>query len=305
MLRSLVKNSVSSSSLSNAGSFKEYKNIKVNIKKGDLIDIYRCENNGIPYRHWVIFEKEDSSGNLWCFHVSGVEDEDNSVEEVVSNGKAQIKYEPLAIILRNNDSGEESRLRVNNQNSMAKKMLKTVEIERPKIEDVFSMLHTLNGAIVKYDIKKSNCEHYVTLWKYGIGWSSQVSAARDIINSTLELTTGLLNVIGYGLIKYQQQFLIGGVCILLSTVSSKATEVIKNIEITMNEALIIEYPKRADENKNIYFSVPFVLFILITIIIILIAKIISQNQHELRLYLEAQSLNVSCASKLPLLDNKL
>ncbi len=87
--------------------------------------------------------------------------------------------------------------------------------------------------------------------------------------------------------------------------SSKATEVIKNIEITMNEALIIEYPKRADENKNIYFSVPFVLFILITIIIILIAKIISQNQHELRLYLEAQSLNVSCASKLPLLDNKL
>ncbi len=89
-----------------------------------------------------------------------------------------------------------------NKNSTAKKMLKTVEIERPKIEDVFSMLHTLNGAIVKYDIKKSNCEHYVTLWKYGIGWSSQVSAAIDIINSTLELTIGLLNVIGYGLIKY-------------------------------------------------------------------------------------------------------
>ncbi len=79
-----------------------------------------------------------------------------------------------------------------NKNSTAKKMLKTVEIERPKIEDVFSMLHTLNGAIVKYDIKKSNCEHYVTLWKYGIGWSSQVSVIRDIISSTLDLSSILI-----------------------------------------------------------------------------------------------------------------
>jgi hypothetical protein len=270
MKRNLLKHSASSSSLSNAGSYKEYKDIKVNIKKGDLIDIYRCENNGIPYRHWVIFEKKDILGNLWCYHVSGFESEDNSAnEEVVSNGKAQIKYEPLALILRDNASKEESLLRVNNQTAEADRMLEAAKIEMPKIEDVFSMLRTVNGAIVKYDYKKSNCEHYVTLWKYGIGWSSQVSGIRDIISSTLGLMSNLLTLTGSGLIKSRQEFLAGGICIFLPAVPSKASKVIKNIEITMNETLIIEYPKRADENKYIYFSILFCLSIFITIITIL------------------------------------
>jgi hypothetical protein len=58
MARDFWETSASSSSLSNAGSFKEYKDIKANIKKGDLIDIFRCQKNGIPYSHWAIFEKK-------------------------------------------------------------------------------------------------------------------------------------------------------------------------------------------------------------------------------------------------------
>jgi hypothetical protein len=248
-MASLLANSASSASLSNAGSFKKYKDIKINIKNGDLIEIYRGENNGLPYRHWAIFEKTDARGNLWCFHVSGGEGEGNSAEEVVSNGKAQIKYEALSLIVKDNNSEEASLLRINNQKPMADRMLKAANIEMPKIEDVFSMLHKLYDAIVKYDINKSNCEHYVTLWKYGIGWSSQVSGVRDIICLSLELTSSLLTLTCNEIITSQPQSVTRELCTLLSKVSSKASKAIKNIEIIMKETLIIEYPKRGDENK--------------------------------------------------------
>ncbi len=192
----------------------------------------------------------------------------------MSNGKAQIKYELLTIVLRDNDSGEESLLRINNQKPMAERMLKAAKIEMPNIEDVFSMLHKLKGAIVKYDIKKSNCEHYVTLWKYGIGWSSQVSVVGDIFSFTLKTTSKLLTETGIGLIKYKQEFSTGGLCIIISEVLYKASKVIKSIEITMKETLIIEHPKRADENKYIYFSISLVSLILIAIIIKILSQLI-------------------------------
>jgi hypothetical protein len=268
-MASFCANSASSASLSNAGSFKEYKDIKINIKKGDLIEIFRFEKELQIYRHWVIFEKKDERGNLWCFHVSGAVGEDNSAEEVVSNGKAQIRYEPLTIILRDNDSGEESLLRVNNQKRMAEAMLKAAKIEMPKIEDVFSMLHKLKDAIVKYDIKKSNCEHYVTLWKYGIGWSSQVNGVKDIIQFTLKTTSKLLMAAGIGLIKHKE-FSTGGLCIIISAVLSKASKAIKNIELTMEETLIIEYPERDDESKYLNSKNLLISLVLLIAIIIII-----------------------------------
>lgn len=62
-------------------------------------------------------------------------------------------------------------VRVNNLVKQAEqKSLKTLdhEIIRKNVEEIV-------GKAVPYNLITKNCEHYVTAWRYGRGWSTQVS----------------------------------------------------------------------------------------------------------------------------------
>ena len=70
----------------------------------------------------------------------------------------------------------------------------------PDIERVFSDLRHQKDTLLPYDKKSINCEHYATLWKYGIGWSSQVNTYKDIISTALYLSSATVFCVGLGFV---------------------------------------------------------------------------------------------------------
>jgi len=148
---SVNSKSISSNSFGSVGSYLEYDRIIYHLNSGDLIEIHRSS-----YKHWAICESIDENGTVWCFHVSGAPDDsfcETNTKEVAFNGKACIKYEPLFDILKDNKSSRPSLCRVNNQQNMAQKMMKTTRNGLPDIKQVFKMLHNMKNTIVKYDLK--------------------------------------------------------------------------------------------------------------------------------------------------------
>ncbi|XP_054159050.1 phospholipase A and acyltransferase 1-like [Oppia nitens] len=217
------------------GSFIDYERIIYHLTPGDLIEIQRNK-----YKHWVLFESVDSMGNVWCYHVSAVgqhmmDDEvaDGLRKEVSFNGNALLKYEPLIDILKDNECLQPSLCRINNQSLMAKEMLKTTNNQMPVLDQVLSHLNRLKDSILKYDLKSLNCEHYCTLWKYGIGWSSQVNSCKDIVMATLKMMASVSGTAGH-LLQQNGCYRLGLVCLIVSSIASLAAEVVKNIDLTLN-----------------------------------------------------------------------
>lgn len=159
-----VKDSVNSSA-SNA--FMEYDKIIAFLSEGDLIEIHRCS-----YRHWVIFDKMDGDGNVWCFHVKSVRIDDNIINSSV-NSKACIQYNTLLNILYDDRNQVPSKCRINNQQQIANRLIKKTNSSKPKINQVLSMLHYYKNVFVDYNDVTRNAQHYVTYWKYGIGWNHE------------------------------------------------------------------------------------------------------------------------------------
>ena len=245
---SVVSKSVSSESFGSTSSFLEYDRVIFHLKQGDLIEVYRKR-----YRHWVICESIDSNGTVWCFHVTAVwsdqTDDDHNIQpilrkEIPFNGKALLKYEPLEDILKDTEDGIPSLCRVNNQQNMARKLLTAIGNQLPQLSEVFAVLHRLKNTILKYDLKASNCEHYCTFWKYGIGWSSQVNSFKEILTAGLQIisttTKAMANIADRS--GWHQ---IGLVCLLVSTVASMAAEVVKGIEFTLNDLKIEDFVRQA------------------------------------------------------------
>ena len=236
---SVNSKSVSSESFGSAGSFLEYDRVIYHVKQGDLIEIHRNK-----YKHWVMCESIDTTGNVWCFHITAVghqsaEDEDTDQQialrkEVSFNGKALLKYEPLEDILKDTDDRQPSLCRVNNQHNMARKMLATLRNQMPDLKNVFKVLHRLKDTVFKYDLKASNCEHYCTFWKYGIGWSSQVNSFKDVLTAGLQIVSTTAKAMA-NIADRSGWHQIGLVCLLVSTVASLAAEVVKGIEFTLND----------------------------------------------------------------------
>ena len=163
----------SSVSLDFAGSFLPYEKIITKLRPGDLIEVKRP-----GYAHWVMcgpIEKHDDivSGTIvWCYHI---------VRDKEQRSLARIKKETLWDILKDTVSPEPSLCRVNNQKNTAKKVLKKYNKKQPSISEVLEFLENSLDMIVKYDIVTANCEHYSTVWKYGIGWSSQFDSYKHIL----------------------------------------------------------------------------------------------------------------------------
>ena len=135
--------------------------------RGDLIEV----NRG-TYSHWVIcedLEEEFGQGDYTynCFHVTDI------IGKYVSIG--QIRKEKLSDILANSGCKTPSKCRINNQKSNVQYWIsKKGDLHKyPYLDRVFKDLNRMIGNQVIYDFKTMNCEHYCTLWKYGISWSNR------------------------------------------------------------------------------------------------------------------------------------
>ena len=229
---SIFSKSESSESFGSPGSFLEYNQVINEIKIGDLIEIHPNGNGSLNYEHWVMCESIDSCGTVWCFHITAIDHR--------TNGRAVLEYELLEDILYDTadrqppEERKPSLCRVNNQQNMARKMLATLNNEMPDFKDVFKLLHRMKDKVFKFDLMTTNCEHYCTLWKYGIGWSTQINTYQDIVSAGLQVVSKAAKE-GLKLDDESGCHIMGKECLLISTVSSLAAEVVKGIEFTLND----------------------------------------------------------------------
>ena len=68
-------------------------------------------------------------------------------------------------------------------------MMASVGKEMPDLDQVFDYLHQNKDQTFDYDLRSNNCEHYCTLWKYGIEWSSQVNTVKNVLTTGLHTTS--------------------------------------------------------------------------------------------------------------------
>ncbi|XP_054156257.1 uncharacterized protein LOC128954684 [Oppia nitens] len=124
--------------------------------------------------------------------------------------------QPLMDILNDSGTNKPSLCRINNQETMAaivKRFMIIAKKIRPNkfihkdIATVFGILYRLRDKPVKYNLITSNCEHYVNLWKHGIGWSIQLNRAKNMVGIAAGASIG--TGIGLWLVrKYLKTFLL-------------------------------------------------------------------------------------------------
>uniref|UniRef100_A0A8C3XG20 LRAT domain-containing protein n=1 Tax=Cyanoderma ruficeps TaxID=181631 RepID=A0A8C3XG20_9PASS len=131
---------------------------------GDLIAIYRPF-----YQHWALYV-----GDGYVIHVTGPQ---SILGSSSSSTRAKVKKELLKDVAGNN------RWRVNNKYDRYRTPLPVKEIIR--------RAELWVGRQVPYDLLGGNCEHFVTMLRYGVGISGQVSKAGDRI-------TGILSAVLFG-----------------------------------------------------------------------------------------------------------
>lgn len=160
-------------------SFLSYKElIAKDLNPGDLIEIDRGN-----YNHWVMFaNKCQITGTHWCFHVTTTDGDFEKRRAMMSfvgsvRAAASIRKHKLKDIIEDNDTGKPSQARINNK--LAEAMKKKCA-PRP-IKKVIEHLEEQKDQTVQYNLKNLNCEHYVTTWKYGAGWSRQVENIVDTV----------------------------------------------------------------------------------------------------------------------------
>ncbi len=115
---------------------------------GDLIEFDRK-----LYSHWALYIGEDQvvhvSGESYDIANEGVTVRQSSLEEVAGD----------------------SLLRVNNKEVPAKERgLKALETRK-----IITNARRCVGKVVVHNMLSNNAEHFVTLWRYGVGWSDQVN----------------------------------------------------------------------------------------------------------------------------------
>ncbi|XP_028857305.1 phospholipid-metabolizing enzyme A-C1-like isoform X1 [Denticeps clupeoides] len=125
-----------------------------NPQPGDLIEIFRP-----AYQHWALY-----LGDGYIINLSPIDEGQaaamSSVKSVFSR-KAVVRMQLLKEVV-----GEDS-YRVNNKYDDNHTPL--------PVSDIIQRAQHLIGQEVSYDLLGSNCEHFVTLLRYGEGVSEQVS----------------------------------------------------------------------------------------------------------------------------------
>jgi len=127
--------------------------------------------------HFVFVAKVDLN-NVWCFHAQSL-----PLNKLTNNGLAFIKYEPLIEILKDIFPNETLLYRINNQIELSDKVLELTQNSIPNVNEVIALLTPLQNTIVRYNENCCNSEHYVTLWKYGIGWSNDINSMKNILKT--------------------------------------------------------------------------------------------------------------------------
>ena len=94
-----------------------------------------------------------------------------------------VRHEPLSNVLRDVFANETPVYRVNNQKKFSKQVLRLTQNSVPDVTKVLPLLTQMANTVVKFDENACNCEHYVTLWKYGIGWSRAVNRQKSIVKT--------------------------------------------------------------------------------------------------------------------------
>jgi len=173
--------------------------IEKDLQPGDLIEIDRG-----TYNHWAMYTGKCENGTHWCFHVTTTDGDFEKMGALmsfssVSNAVAAIKKHKLLDIINDTDSKKSSMARINNKIQEASRK-KCVPLP---IGPVIEQLEKRKDRTVKYNLTDLNCEHYVTTWKYGAGWSRQVeivttttvvAASFAAVAAVAYLVTGIFNI---------------------------------------------------------------------------------------------------------------
>lgn len=164
------------------------------LQPGDLIEIDRG-----TYNHWAMFSNKSDNGTFWCFHVTTVDGDFEKKGAILSSARnafAGIKKHKLKDIIEDNASKKPSQARINNKIEEATRK-RCVPLP---IDKIIQNLEKRKDEPVEYNLTHSNCEHYVTNWKYGSGWSRQVElAATSTIAGIAVAATGVLGLIIYSI----------------------------------------------------------------------------------------------------------
>ncbi|KAM6222888.1 phospholipase A and acyltransferase 1 [Rhynchocyon petersi] len=145
-----------------------------NPKLGDLIEVFRP-----GYQHWALY-----LGDGYVINIAPLEDNIpasfTSAKSIFSR-KAMVKVQLLKDVV-----GDDS-YRINN---------KYDEIYPPlPVEEVMQRSEFIVGQEVAYDIFDNNCEHFVTLLRYGEGISEQAKRAISTVG-LMAAVTGVFSFLG-------------------------------------------------------------------------------------------------------------
>lgn len=184
--------SFSRSSSGCASKFCSYNElIERDLQRGDLIEIDRG-----AYNHWAFYAGQCENGTHWCFHVTSTKKKDILKSIINGSEAAAIKKHKLKEILEDTDSKKPSLARVNNKINEAKRKncvpLPTDEV----IDDLEKRMEEP----IEYNLKDWNCEHNVTTWKYGAGWSRQVENV-EFVKDAITLAGYVSGVVGVALLR--------------------------------------------------------------------------------------------------------
>lgn len=137
--------------------------------------------------------------NIWCYHVKPfqrvglLDDGDRNL--------GIIRHEPLDLLVGQIMFEAEERhwqsggirsfkppkllvqCQIRNQNKFGRSVLKQTLNTTPDVDRIRTILYNNKDCYVRYNKTLLNSEHYVTLWKYGIGWSTWANNRTDILRT--------------------------------------------------------------------------------------------------------------------------
>ncbi|XP_076350095.1 phospholipase A and acyltransferase 3-like [Tachypleus tridentatus] len=134
-----------------------YPAVELKAEPGDIVEIDRT-----LYAHWAIYVGE---GNV--IHVCGLNNEDIATDTAV------------VTLAKLSDVAGLSGVRINNKDVPAKERNLKALPPKQVIANAFACLNKS----VEYNLLTRSCEHYVTEWKYGEGWSDQASVAVSVMRT--------------------------------------------------------------------------------------------------------------------------
>ncbi|KAM4770381.1 phospholipase A and acyltransferase 1-like [Cyanocitta cristata] len=151
-----------------------------NPKPGDLIEIDRP-----VYRHWALFV-----GDGYVINVTSIDEGPASVSVSTTSlltRKAKVKKQLLKEVVG------DDKWRVNNKYDRSRTPL--------PVEEIIQRAERWIDREVPYDLVGSNCEHFVTMLRYGEGVSDQVRKALEAIGTTAAAVGGILAVVGIAVLQ--------------------------------------------------------------------------------------------------------